>query len=340
VRSTILAAADVVVRGAAIFLGLFVLVGLVGELRGRQTEIALWFVDIRDLNALVQIGLLGGLGVALTGWGFFRARGPFALTTAAVTIVFAALAVRDVARFASAVSDGQVRPALWVPLSAVIAVLLSILATSAWAARRSTPTVRPGRLRLMSVAAAACWAIAFPVAQIAWFGTTDYRRPADGAIVFGARVYATGEPSPLLADRIASAVELDRTRLVDLIVMSGGDGSDGFNEAVVMAERAADAGVPRDHLIVDRSGVSTDATVRNAVAILGDRFGSSGLDRLRIIAVSQAYHLPRIQLAFAGWGIDVLTVPAIDPIPISEMPLLVAREIPAFWAYYLRACLG
>jgi vancomycin permeability regulator SanA len=340
VRSTIRAAADLVVRGGAVFLGLFVLVGLVGELRGRETEIALWFVDIRDLHALLQVVLLGALGVALTGWGFFRAGGRFAMATAAVTIVFAALAVRDVVRFASAVSGGQVRPAIAIPLSAVIAVLLAILALSAWDARRAARTVSARRRRLMALAAAAFWAIAFPVAQIAWFGTTDYRRPADGAVVFGARVYATGEPSPLLADRIAAAVELDRSGLVDLVVMSGGDGSDGYNEAVVMADRAADAGVPADHLIVDRSGVSTDATVRNAVAILGDRFGRSGFDRLRIIAVSQAYHLPRIQLAFAGWGIDVLTVPAVDPIPISEMPLLVAREIPAFWTYYLRACLG
>ena len=59
-----------------------------------------------------------------------------------------------------------------------------------------------------------------------------------------------------------------------------------------------------------------------------------------MIAVSQAYHLPRVQLAFAGAGIDVLTVPALDPEPIGEMPLLIAREILAFWAYDLRVCLG
>ena len=67
---------------------------------------------------------------------------------------------------------------------------------------------------------------------------------------------------------------------------------------------------------------------------------ASLMDRIRLIAVSQAYHLPRIQLAFAAAGIDVLTVPAIDPVPISEMPLLVAREVPAFWSYFLRQCLA
>ena len=58
------------------------------------------------------------------------------------------------------------------------------------------------------------------------------------------------------------------------------------------------------------------------------------------MAVSQAFHLPRVQLAFANAGIDVLTVPAADPEPIGETPVLIAREVPAFWAYFLRVCLG
>ena len=72
------------------------------------------------------------------------------------------------------------------------------------------------------------------------------------------------------------------------------------------------------------------------MALLG---GGAGIQP-RVIAVSQAYHLPRVQLSFATAGIDVLTVPAADPEPIGEMPLLVAREVPAFWVYYLRVCLG
>jgi uncharacterized SAM-binding protein YcdF (DUF218 family) len=60
----------------------------------------------------------------------------------------------------------------------------------------------------------------------------------------------------------------------------------------------------------------------------------------RIIAVSQAFHLPRVQLAFGQAGIDVLTVPAVDPEPVRGSPILIAREIPAFWAYFLGICLG
>lgn len=40
--------------------------------------------------------------------------------------------------------------------------------------------------------------------------------------------------------------------------------------------------------------------------------------------------MPRIQLAFAQVGFDVLTVPAPEAQPIRELPLLMLREAPAF----------
>jgi uncharacterized SAM-binding protein YcdF (DUF218 family) len=105
-----------------------------------------------------------------------------------------------------------------------------------------------------------------------------------------------------------------------------------------MRDKAVAAGVDPAAILVDPVGITTEATVANTTALLTTRAG--GVAPTRIIAVSQAYHLPRIQLAFATAGIDVLTVPAGDPQPIGEMPFLVAREVPAFWLYYLRVCLG
>jgi vancomycin permeability regulator SanA len=170
-----------------------------------------------------------------------------------------------------------------------------------------------------------------------FFGTTDYRRPADAAVVFGARVYASGIPSELLQNRIDTAVELYREGLVPVLVMSGGGGADGFNEAVVMRQAAIAEGVPADAVLVDGTGVSTEATVADTQSLLAG--GQLTLPRGRLIVVSQAYHLPRVQLAFAGAGIDVLTVPAVDPRFIDEMPILIGREVLAFWAYDLRTCL-
>ena len=64
----------VLARGGAVFLGVFVLVGLVGVLRGRQSDIALWFVDLRDLGAIAQDVLLAAFAAALVAWAIVGAR--------------------------------------------------------------------------------------------------------------------------------------------------------------------------------------------------------------------------------------------------------------------------
>lgn len=335
-RPRLSVAAGVAVRGLALFLAGFTLLGLVGELRCGSTDIGLWFVDLRDLDRIVRIALFGLLGGSLLAWALAGNPGPARRRIAAtVCLGFAILAGRDVVRFGDAVGAGLVRPAMPIPLSLFIALGLAVVSIRIWRDRGLGAT-RPWRVRTVVALTAFATATIFPVLQIGFFGTTDYRRPADAAVVFGARVYASGAPSPLLADRIAAAVELHRSGLVPILIMSGGDGADGHNEAVVMRERAIAAGVAPEAVLLDETGITTEATVDHALMLLG----GPNQGQLRLIAVSQAYHLPRIQLAFSGAGIDVLTVPAVDPIPISEMPLLIAREIPAFWLYYLRACLG
>jgi vancomycin permeability regulator SanA len=325
-------------RGAALFLAILIFVGIVGELRGRATDLSLWWVDIRDVPGVVRLALLASFATLLLAWTVRRQPGArLPRATAIACVVFAALALRDAARFLTVVGGGSVHPSMPIPLSVLIAVGLGLLAAGAL---RRPPSHPLGRRReaVGLIVAAGCWAFLFPLAQMVFFGTTDYRRPADAAVVFGARVYATGRPSPLLADRIATGVELYRTGLVGTLVMSGGDGADGFNEARVMRDEAIAAGVAPAAILVDPAGNTTEATVDNSLVLLASRGGGSGPPN--VIAVSQAYHLPRIQLAYANGGIDVLTVPAADPEPIREMPLLALREVPAFWAYYLRVCLG
>ena len=328
--------AFLVLRGGAIFLGVFTLVGLIGELRGGTSDVNLLWVDIHDMPSAARIGLLGAFGGLLIVWGVRSAPGlRWRRAVGLMSVVFSALALRDCIRFVAATGDGQVRPAIPVPLSFVVAVVLGWLA---FVALRAPAGTRPDSrgTRAAVLVATLGWAIAFPLAQMLFFGTTDYRRPADAAVVFGARVYANGRPSPLLADRIRAGVELNRAGLAPVLVMSGGDGADGFNEAQVMRAEAIAQGVDPAAILVDRAGVSTEATVTNAMTMLEARSGDPRPGVLRLMAVSQAYHLPRVQLAFAAAGIDVLTVPATEAQPIGEMPFLVAREIPAFWAYFVR----
>ncbi len=215
------------------------------------------------------------------------------------------------------------------PLSFVVCALLVFVA---WAALRPPA---PRRRRLLAaavlVAVAAACVLLFPVAQVFFFGKTDYRRPADVAVVFGAQVHGSGVASTSLNDRMTTAIQLYKDHLVRRLLVSGGVGESGFNEAIVMRDIAVKAGVPARDVAVDSNGVSTNATVADTVPF----FGADGWTR--ILAVSQFYHLPRIKLAYQRAGWNVLTVPAGTSSPIPQTPYSVVREIPAFWVYYLEA---
>ena len=325
-------------RGAALFLAAFTVIGLVGEVRGRTADMSLWWIDLHDLPTPLRFALLALVATLLGAWAIRPdAQRRRRLATATVVALAAVLALRDIDTSYTAVGAGDVRPFLPVPLSVVVAAVLAAIAVVVAAGRGANELVPSPKRDLVRLAiATAAIALAFPLAQMLFFGTTDYRRPADAAVIFGAQVYPTGLPSQTLADRIATGVELYRQGLVPILVMSGGDGKEGFNEARVMRDIAVAAGVDPAAIVVDPVGVSTEATVANMAALLNLQPGGD----TRLIAVSQAYHLPRVQLAFAVTGIDVLTVPAVDPIFIGPMPVMIAREVAAFWAYDLRVCLG
>jgi len=343
-------------RGAALFLATFTTIGLVGELRGRTIDPSLWWVDLRELPPVVRVTLLALLAVLLAAWSIRRTPGRrLRWATAVGCALFASFAVRDVIGFYAVVVAGTVRPAIDVPLSLFTAALLVALALAALRlpSPRSISGARDGIALTIAVGA---WAVVVPLAQMLFFGATDYRRPADVAVIFGAGMSPSGQPSPLLADRIQTGVDLYRSGLVPRLIMSGSTDSNGFNEARVMRDVAVAAGVDPAAIMVDPEGNSTESTVANVVALLSPNAsngsngskgskgsnGSNGsnLGSERVIAVSQAFHLPRVQLAFGQAGIDVLTVPAVDPEPVRGSPILIAREIPAFWAYFLGICLG
>ncbi|MBI5232555.1 MAG: YdcF family protein [Coriobacteriales bacterium] len=173
--------------------------------------------------------------------------------------------------------------------------------------------------------------VAFPVMQMLFFGTTDYRRPADAAVILGARVMANGALSTAAEDRVRTGVDLYDAGLVRYLVMSGGVGESGVDETVAMRRRAMQLGVPASAIILDHTGVNTDATVANTTGLFRAR------DIERVLAVSQSWHLPRVKLAYLAAGWNVSTVPATTSRPITQTPYLMLREIPAFWKYWARS---
>ena len=258
---------------------------------------------------------------ALRGW-----RRP--ATTAACALL-AAIAVANGVVFYVVWARGRIRPDVPLPLSFVIALVLVGLALAGRHA--ATTPLRGARLRTLAiVCGAALWAFAFPVAQQLFFGTTSYSRPAQAAVVFGAEVHADGAPSAALAGRVLTAVALYRQGLVHTLVLSGARGGGGVHQVVAMRRLAEQRGVPAGALLLDFGGANTAATVRDTVPLLRSH------DLRQVIAVSDFYHLPRVKLAYASAGLDVLTVPAVGGEWIAQTPYLIVRDAAGFWVYLLR----
>lgn len=116
------------------------------------------------------------------------------------------------------------------------------------------------------------------------------------AIVFGAGLQRDGSPSPILRDRIATAVDLYQTGLVEKLLMSGDNRFEDYNEPGAMRDYAVRLGVPSEDIVLDYAGRRTYDTCYRA----RDIFGIS-----KALLVTQAYHLPRAIFTCRALGIDV-----------------------------------
>jgi vancomycin permeability regulator SanA len=190
---------------------------------------------------------------------------------------------------------------------------------------------KPGRaivaLRVAALGAVTA-AAAFTAALFA-FGRADRAARSDVIVVLGARAYADGQPSEALRERVETAAALFHQGFGRALMLSGGVDPSGVSEPRVMAEVAAAAGVPRDAMVLDETGVNTAATVR-AVALEARRRGWGSA-----LFVSHDYHLARIAWLAARAGIASTTAPADEgETPLRGKPLYVLREF-ASWAAML-----
>lgn len=121
------------------------------------------------------------------------------------------------------------------------------------------------------------------------------------AIVFGAGLWRNGTPTPILYDRVATAVELYQQGKVKKLLLSGDNRFVYYNEPEAMRQAALKLGVPDTALVLDYAGRSTYDTCYRAKAI----FGVS-----RAILVTQMFHLPRGLLICEALGIQAIGVNA------------------------------
>jgi vancomycin permeability regulator SanA len=333
-----------IARGVALFFGLFSWLNLIGELRAPGFDQNVWWLDLRPLPASATAAALALCGLLFVWWALRpTATGWRRAATAVTALVLCAAALRNGIGFYRAWQLGQIRP--WMPLPLPLSfVLAGALAWIAWSAARPAQTAcsasagRPVSGRrpwsaLLVVASLALCGVVFPLAQQVFFGKTDYLRPVQVAVVFGAEVHRDGHASVSLRDRVRTAAQLYQAGLAQRLLMSGAQGvGESVNETAIMRSLAIGFGVPATAIELDPRGVNTEATVRDTVPVL--RAAGDG----RVAAVSDFFHLPRVKLAYQRMGYDVTTVPSRAH-RIPQTTRLVLREIPAFWVYYLRAVL-
>jgi SanA protein len=114
------------------------------------------------------------------------------------------------------------------------------------------------------------------------------------AIVFGAGLRRDGRPTTVLADRIATAVQLYHSGQVSKILVSGSARADGYDEAGSMQVYAHELGVPAKDILTDSGGDRTFLTCLRARELYGVESA---------LLVTQRYHLPRALILCDAIGI-------------------------------------
>jgi vancomycin permeability regulator SanA len=172
-------------------------------------------------------------------------------------------------------------------------------------------------------------AVGFGVGAVAIVadGLRDEVKPSDVAIVLGSKVYRSGRPSPSLRARLDETLTLYRRGVFKAVIVSGGVGAEGFDEAQVMKTYLVARGVPSAAIIADSHGDTTWATARNSVAIMRAHGWKSAL------AVTQYFHISRTRLALHRCGI-VLVATAHPHVFFWRDLYSIPREVIALPVYY------
>lgn len=122
----------------------------------------------------------------------------------------------------------------------------------------------------------------------------------DAVLIPGARVYSTGHVSLMLADRLETAMKVYTTKQVMLIV-SGGEGEDGYNEVDAMERYLKSRYVLPEYIIKDFDGYNTFASIDFVT-------GHNGIQS--VIISTQKYHLYRAIFIARKKGIEAYGIAA------------------------------
>lgn len=114
-------------------------------------------------------------------------------------------------------------------------------------------------------------------------------------LVLGCAVWADNEPSPMLKDRLDTAISLYKTGVAPKLLLSGDNSIVEYSEPDCMLKYTLAQGVPPEDIFLDFAGFSTyESVYRSHAVFMADR----------MIVVTQKYHLFRALKACEALGIE------------------------------------
>ncbi|MFF9581857.1 vancomycin high temperature exclusion protein [Streptomyces achromogenes] len=161
------------------------------------------------------------------------------------------------------------------------------------------PRTRAGRRRLLWALMAGCVLALLPATWLRLSTADRLRTTADVprtevAVVFGAGLW-DGEPSPYLAHRLDAAVALYRAGRIEVVLVTGDNSRDDYDEPDAMRAYLTEHGVPDRRIVSDYAGFDTwDSCVRARRVF--------GVDRA--VLISQDFHIRRAVALCEAAGVD------------------------------------
>ena len=190
---------------------------------------------------------------------------------------------------------------------------------------------RAGRIILAALALLICVFLGLE-AIILVNARSDLRRQSELMIVLGAMVWPDG-PSPALRYRIDTALEYLSEHPEMKVIVSGGQGEDEpCSEARAMADALIAAGVSESRIFLEEASFNTRQNLLNSMELMR----AMGYDpsETPVVVVSNGFHLARIRMLCARYGLDADTLAAPFPERFAAF-YSYCREAPALVKSFL-----
>ena len=121
----------------------------------------------------------------------------------------------------------------------------------------------------------------------------------DAIVVLGAKLASDGSSTPALRRRARHGAALLNAGIAPVLILSGGQPVAGVSEAEAMFQIALGQSADPERILLESASRTTWENARLTAALLRKHGWR------RVLLVSDAWHLPRAQIAFRAAGVDV-----------------------------------